>query len=755
MNVKIVLTLVALVFFYTSHAQQEKLSPKKLESLADEHFRIGEYHMALKYYHTLDSLQPNFGKTNYSIGYCIFNTEQKSKSLPYFQKAKKLDYPGKDLDLYLARALHLNHKFDQAIAAYSAYTPVLESKKDEIADEDIKGGEIQIMDIKANVQRYIAMCETGKKLMADSLTLVIENMGPVLNSKYADFVPVVSANETELIFTSRRPNTTGGKKDPVDGQYYEDLYISTKDSSSEEWGIPKNMGSIVNTHLHDACVALSPSGQDLFIYRADFTRNGAGDIYSSSLDSNVWSKPKKLGDHVNSGYRQPSASISADEKTLFFSSDKPGGYGGIDLYVVKLQADSTWGIPVNMGPKVNSEYDEDAPYIHADNKTLFFSSRGHSTMGGFDIFTSTLTQTSDTTQEWGSPVNAGYPINTADEDIYFIWSADGTKGYFSSWRDDSYGEKDLYVIKKPKPKVEEKVVVETQSIVLNNIFYDFDKATLRPESDPELEKVYAFLSQYPELKVELSGHTDALGSDKYNEKLSRKRAQTVVTYMINKGIAKDRIVAKGYGESKPIASNDTDEGRQINRRTELKVIDSTFNVVNAYNNININYKNEFTGEITASGRSSNNETLVKQATASTNGYDNSGSSYKKGDKYYMPNQEPNAKTVLKPKVHFTYKKTGVLTDFSTERVQEIADVMRIYPNVKVMLVAYADKSGLSFLTDDIAQKRIATVMQVLMGSGIEESRIQTAVKAVDTNNSTPGDPEADITNRRVEFVIGE
>lgn len=753
MNMKSFLTLLALLFFYTAQAQQEKLSPKKLESLADEHFRIGEYHNALKYYHKLDSLQPNVGKTNYFIGYCIFNTEQKSKSLKYFQKAKNQNYPGKDLDLYLARALHLNHQFNKAIAAYQSYVPPVEKKKEEIEDEDLKGGEIEIMDIKSDIQRYISMCETGKKLMADSLTLVIENMGPVINSKYPDFVPVVSANETELIFTSRRPNTTGGKKDPIDGHYYEDLYISTKDSNSNEWSAPKNMGAVVNTDLHDACVGLSPDGRELFIYRADFTRNGAGDIYISTLDSNTWSKPQKLGEHVNSGYRQPSASISTDEKTLFFSSDKPGGYGGIDLYVVKLQEDGTWGTAVNMGPKVNSEYDEDAPYIHPDNKTLFFSSRGHNTMGGFDIFTTTLTETADTV-EWAAPVNAGYPINTADDDIYFIWSADGSKGYFSSWRDDSYGEKDLYVIHKPKPKVEEKKVVEPQRIVLNNIFFDFDKATLRPESNPELEKVYSFLSQYPELKVELSGHTDSRGSDKYNEKLSRKRAQAVVDYMINKGIAKERLVAKGYGESKPLESNDTDEGRQINRRTELKVIDSDFNIVNAYNNINIQYKNEFSGEIAASGRSTKNETLVNQSTASK-GYDNSGSSYKKGDKYYMPSQEPNAKTVLKPKVHFTYKKTDALTDFSTERIREIADIMQTYPNLKVSLVGYADQSGASYLTDAIAQKRIATVKQVLTQNGVDESRIQTKVKPINTNHSTPGDPEADIVNRRVEFVIAE
>ena len=766
MKIKLTLSLMAVLFFSAAHAQKEKLKPKQITSTADEYFRIGDYRNALQYYHKLDSIKPNDGKTNYLIGYCIFNTEQKSKSLPYFQKAKQADYAGKDLDLYLARALHLNHKFDKAISAYRNYVPAPENKKEVIADEDLRGGEIEIMDIKENVQRYITMCENGKKFVADSLDLIIENMGPVINSKYPDFVPVVSSNETELIFTSRRPNTTGGKKDPIDGHFYEDLYISTKDSTATEWGAPQNMGTIVNRDLHDACVAISPSGKKLFMYRADFTRNAAGEIYESILDSttNTWTKPEKLGKHVNSGYRQPSATISKNEKILFFSSDKPGGFGGTDLYVVKLQEDNSWGEAVNLGPQVNSEHDEDAPYIHADNKTLFFSSRGHNTMGGFDIFTTTLIQNADTIA-WSTPENAGYPINTADDDIYFIWSADGTKGYFSSWRDDSYGEKDLYVIHKPKEAVvavvEEPKVEETQSIVLNNVFFDFDKATLRPESDPELEKVYTFLSQYTELKVELSGHTDAKGSDKYNEKLSKKRAQAVVAYMINRGIEKNRLVAKGYGESKPISTNDTDEGRQINRRTELKVIDQEFNVVNAYKNIQINYKNEFTGEIASSGRSNNSNGNSDLSATETNTPTKakistySGVQYNSGEKYYMPLEQPSAKAVLKPKVHFVYKATNSLTEYSTIRVGQIAEIMQAYPNTRVMLVAYSDKSGATYLTDVVAQKRIQTVSNMLSKSGIDTTRITSEIKALDNNNSTAGDPEADIVNRKIEFVITE
>jgi outer membrane protein OmpA-like peptidoglycan-associated protein/tetratricopeptide (TPR) repeat protein len=838
-------TLLFCSLFSFATLAQKAPSAKKIEASADEYFRIDDFANALRLYHKLDSLQPNVGKTNYRIGYCIFNTEQKTKALPYFQKAKLAGYEGKDLDLYLARSLHLNHRFDEAIAAYKSYTPgTVDKKNKEQNDEDQKtAGELEMEAIKENVNRYIAMCETGKQLVSDSLKLVIENMGPIVNSKYPDYVPVVSEDETTLIFTSRRPNTTGGKKDPLDNQYFEDVYISTKDSATGQWTEPRDLGTQVNSPEHDASVGLSPDGKKLFIYRAEFSRKQSGDIYLSTLREDGWSKPKRMESPINTAYWEPSASLTNDEKTIFVSSNRPGGFGGTDIYVIKMKDDSTWGDAVNLGPKVNTEFDEDAPYIHPDKKTLFFSSRGHNTMGGYDIFTTTLTQLNDSTEEWAAPVNAGYPINTADDDIYFVWSADGSRGYFSSWRDDSYGEKDLYMIRKAHQvllignisdaethlslkatvtvkdmdkneligvfntdstghyelklpngtnysitaesenhlfqstsvHVDAKIgsqeirkdislqpVKEGLAIVLNNIFFDFDKATLRSESDAELENLYAFLIKYPELKVELSGHTDGFGSDRYNQRLSDKRAKAVVAYLIQKGISKKRLVAKGYGESKPLESNDTDEGRQLNRRTELKIIDDNFNVITNYKNTAIKYKNEFTGEITASGRTAGGkqqfETLPKEnALESVPSQDTrtsfySGVEYRRGTKYYLPLAMPKADALLKPKVHFVSHVTSKLTLYSTQRVMEMVEILKAYPSTKLKLVAYADLSGTSYLTKEIAESRLATVMQLLTQQGIEPARLSAEVKALENAGN---DPEADIHNRRVEFITTE
>jgi outer membrane protein OmpA-like peptidoglycan-associated protein len=841
------LTIPFYLFLSFAVLAQKAPSAKKIEASADEYYRIDDFSNALKTYQQLDSLQPDVGKTNFRMGYCIFNTEQKTKSLAYFQKAKTAGYNDTDLELYLARSLHLNHRFDEAIAVYKQYVPAVTGKKKKVEEDEAEksAGELQIEDIKADVNRYITMCETGKQLVADSLTLVIENMGPVINSKYPDYVPVVSEDERELIFTSRRPNTTGGKKDPKDNHFFEDVYICTKDSATGQWSAPRDLGTQVNSAEHDASVGLSPDGKKLFIYRAEFSRKHSGDIYLSTLGDGGWSTPKRMESPINTAYWEPSASLTNDEKTIFVSSNRPGGFGGTDIYVIKRKDDSTWGEAINLGSKVNTAFDEDAPYIHPDKKTLFFSSRGHRTMGGYDIFTSALTKLSDSTEEWDAPINAGYPINTADDDIYFVWSADGTKGYFSSWRDDSYGEKDLYVIRKAnqvllmgnvldqetrvplkstitvkdmdkneligvftsdsigyyelklpngtnysitaeseghlfqstslhidtkissqeiKKDIYLQPLKDGSSIVLNNIFFDFDQATLRSESYAELENLYAFLIQYPELKVELSGHTDSFGSERYNKKLSLNRAKALTDYLTKKGIDKNRLISKGYGESHPREHNDTDEGRQINRRTELLIMDRAFKHLLKYKNISITYKNEFTGEITASGRSTAKDKQLHDNTPNTEVSRSnvpsqntrtsfySGVEYRRGDQYYIPLEQPKTEALLKPKVHFIDRVTTKLTLYSTQRVMEMVEIMKAYPATKIKLVAYADTHGGSFLTKEVAQQRLATVQHLLTQQGVDAGRLVTEVKALDMAST---DPESDIHNRRVEFITTE
>ncbi|MBC7451117.1 MAG: PD40 domain-containing protein, partial [Cytophagales bacterium] len=493
---------------------------------------------------------------------------------------------------------------------------------------------------------------TAKALMANPVSVRIDNASEVINSEYDEKSPSITADGRTLIFTSRRPNTTGGKIDPVDGFYYEDLYQSTKVNG--KWTAPIDIGNGINTEKHDACVAISPDGMELIIYRN--SGNDGGDLYVSTLNGSIWNIPKKYGKTINTNDWEPSASITADEKTIFFTSDRIGGRGGMDIYMTKLLPSGEFGPAILLGPKINTPLDEDAPFIHADGKTLYFSSKGHKSMGGYDIFSCTIN--TDNGEVLTEPKNIGYPINTADNDVFFVWSADGKRAYFSSIREGGYGEKDIYMLEREESKVALAVlkglivscdlnkpvaatiqvtdlttqklvgvynsnsktgkytvvlpagknygisveapgylfqsknidipsletyleIVDTiclsqmkvgTSIVLRNVFFDVNKSILRPESVQELDRLTDILKKNPSLKIEISGHTDSDGNDDANLKLSNDRAKAVVDYLIAKGIPANRLTWKGYGETAPMAQNDTPENKQQNRRTEFKVL---------------------------------------------------------------------------------------------------------------------------------------------------------------------------------------
>jgi hypothetical protein len=292
-----------------------------------------------------------------------------------------------------------------------------------------------------NMTRQIQMCNNGKELIKKRLNIEVFNISRNINSIYPDYRPVVSLDEGEIIFTSNRPNTTGGLKNE-EGIYFEDIYISYRNDTG--WTQPVSIGNSINTAGHDAAVSISSSGNKLIIYRygkEKFMSSASGDLYLSELSGDKWSKAVRMSDNINSDRWEPSACFSKDENTLYFTSNRDGGYGGTDIYVVKKLADGTWALPMNLGPTINTDGDEDSPVINADGTTLHFSSSGHKSMGGYDIFVSHFDQDK---KLWSAPENVGYPINTANDDLYFSWSEDGKRVYFSSIRSEGVGDKDLY-----------------------------------------------------------------------------------------------------------------------------------------------------------------------------------------------------------------------------------------------------------------------------------------------------------------------
>ncbi|MFN3404028.1 MAG: OmpA family protein [Cytophagaceae bacterium] len=775
----------------SQNKNQPKLNPKTVESEARELFRIDEYRQALPLYLKLDSIKPENPSVNCRIGICYLHTENKSKALPYLVKAQKLGYTKDHISFHLAVAYHLNHEFDKAIEYYKASHGHFNPKKDD-----------DVVKLK-KLPRYIEMCENGKELVKKPVDVKIENLGPVVNSEFPEYAPVISADETVLIFTSRRPNTTGGKKEE-NGQWFEDIYISTRDSLNGSWSKPENI-AYINTAGHDASIGLSPDGQELFIYKDE----GNGDIFVSVLEGNKWSEPKKIPGGINSKFHEPSATTSADEKVLFFTSDRDGGFGGYDIYMTKMLPNGQWALPKNLGPKVNTPYDEDAPFFHPDGKTLYFSSTGHNSMGGYDIFTTEVDLEADT---FSKPVNIGYPINTADNDIFFVWSADGTRGYFSSYREGGFGEKDIWVVSRPKPKVSlivlkgkvfskpnlvpvaatitvvdnetNKVVgvytsnsftgkytiivppgknygisveadrflaysenvdipqkddyfevtkdiilepLEKGSVtVLKNVFFDFAKADLRKESYGELDRFYKMLKENPTLCVEIAGHTDDVGNSESNQKLSEARAQSVVKYLVDKGIDEKRLLGVGYGEEFPVATNSTDEGRQLNRRTELIIVE-TLTESMAWKEKETFYFNK---------QKEQDQKLLHTAL--------------KDEKLglILPDSILNKLDYI----YFDFDKS-VLRDEARQSLEQWIKLLKANKDVKLELHGHTDSMGDKAYNKALAQRRINSVKNYLVAKGIIASRFRTtnfgADKPDDTNDTEVGRQR----NRRVEIKI--
>ncbi len=613
----------------------------------------GSYNKALKYYLKAYDYNDKNAELNYKIGVCYIESVAGFKALFYLKSSIELKKSvAEDIDYHLARAYHLNYKFDKAIKYYENYI-----KK--IIDNPAK---------TEYVDKKIEECKYGKKFMEDSISVKISNLS-LINTKYKDYGSLISADGSKMFFSSRRPNKTGDI-DPDDDQYYEDIYFSKKDST--DWSIPESVKSL-NSPGHDDVVGLSHDGNTLILYNN-------GDLYYSVLEGNEWTKPKSFPKQINSKEIESSACFSLDGNTLFFVRGKtrdPLTSNG-DIYYSRKNLQGKWTEAKVLSSKVNSAYDEDGLFMFADGKTLYFSSKGHNSMGGYDVFKTIIDEEGD----FSEPENLGYPINTPNNDIYFVMEPNNYIGYYTTVKNDTEGYTDIYQIrytgnmfldsednllagiaepisevnlskkvlvvingvikdKKNNTPVDAEILIidnNTDEVVyrtkansengeysvtvpagknygmvirkdgymfqsenfdlvsssnyqeinqdfkierielnisstLNNIFFDFGSSSLKESSKPELKRVVKFMNSNPKMKIEISGHTDNIGSYEENINLSKERANAVASFLLDAGIDKNRIVTKGFGYNKPIASNETAEGRQKNRRVEFKIIE--------------------------------------------------------------------------------------------------------------------------------------------------------------------------------------
>lgn len=394
---------------------------------AEFFYEQGSYLRALPIYQQLANLHPEELYYKMRTGICyMYKSDEKEKALAYLDTVYKAQPDVENILFYLGKANHLNYRFDEAIT---------------LLNEFIKGK--GSADLKKRAGKIIQYCNNGKELIRTPVKAEIQNLGNVVNTGASEFAPVISSDESVLIYTYRGERSTGGlmdpqfKPDPEEGEYYEDIFITQKIGNT--WLNPEPIGPTINTKGHDASIALSGDGQVLFVYKS--TPKDGGDIYMSKLQGETWSAPVRLGPNINTNSWEGSCSLSADGQTLYFASERPGGMGGRDIYMSKKQPDGQWGKAVNLGPSINTALNDDAPFIHPDGVTLFFSSEEHNSMGGSDIFYSFLKD-----GKWGDPTNLGFPINSTEDDRYYVLSADGERGYYSSNAKGGYGQQDLYSV---------------------------------------------------------------------------------------------------------------------------------------------------------------------------------------------------------------------------------------------------------------------------------------------------------------------
>lgn len=472
------------LFLPAANAQGDKTSFawkfEEASKLMEEKF----YNQASEIWLELVNGQPSNANLNYKLGLAYFNSyNQQSKALPYLQKASELrqanygsfNTSGYDpfdpketncpmeVDYYLGRALHGTGELDKADTQYNKFLSEC-GENHELRPAALRGKE---------------QTANARALMADPKPYQISNIGTVLNGDHPDFSPVLSVDGNALFFTSRRVHDTTTTELPIDemaGLPFENVYVSYKDRNSA-WQRPERL-NLNSFGAHLASVNVSADGQTLFLFRDD---KSDGNLYESKLVGELWSDPVLIGSDVNTKAWEAHCALTADGNTLYFVSDRKGGLGGRDLYRVVKLPNGEWSKAQNLGATVNTQYDEDGVFIHPNGRTMYFASKGHNSMGGFDIFTSEMAE--DGT--WGKPVNIGYPLNTVDDDVFFVTTADGRRGYFSSDKMGGYGEKDLYFVDFPAEMEAEGLTVlkgfivppPGQTLPASTILYVTDKST--------------------------------------------------------------------------------------------------------------------------------------------------------------------------------------------------------------------------------------------------------------------------------------
>jgi outer membrane protein OmpA-like peptidoglycan-associated protein len=542
---------------------------------------------------------------------------------------------------------YVHYNLGMAFWSTGNYNDAYKSFNDFLALE--KGKETS----REKAKEFLLKCEFAQSLVDNPVEFKPISMGDSINTENDEYWPSLSIDGSTFIYSVLLLDST---QKTITGHFahQEDFFISEKVNGL--WTKGKALGYPINTPGNEGALKISADG-NIVVYTACNRSDGYGrcDIYFAYKTTTGWTRATNAGKTINSSHSEKQPCLSADANTLYFSSNRPGGFGEMDIWYSELDDQGYWGEPINMGSTINTPYDEESPFFHPDNQTFYFSSYGHRGLGMKDIFYSRINDSAN----WQTPVNIGYPINTYQDEIGLFIDNTGENAYYSTnYNTDSrniyqftlpiearphsvsylkgivtdietnspleatlvllnaitgkkimevkskkengefliclpsgnqyalnvscsnylfhsvhFNLKNVYSYNNPyEQNIQLQPIKINESVVLQNIFFEYDSFHLMPESTAELKKIEEYINNNPDWIFEIGGHTDQSGSADYNMELSEKRAKTVYEFLLSKNINPNSLTYKGYGELMPITKNGTPEDKAANRRTELKIV---------------------------------------------------------------------------------------------------------------------------------------------------------------------------------------
>ena len=748
MKNKLILLLVTITTSLNVGAQ----SFKSLYFKSLHYLEVYDYASALEILLEMKELDPENCNTNFFIGNCLMNIPNRGKeAIPYYEKAlesltiaykianpREKNAPIDAIEL-LGNAYHMNYEFEKAIEKYEFYGNFLsEYNKDAI---------------RSNA-RKIRRSKNALKLVQNPVDVKIYPLETV-NTEFSEYKPLLNAQENTMFFTAKKPDGLTDKKDDQ-GDFYEHIYFSEKVGNN--WTQAKLMPSPINTKKSTSALYLSADGQYLLSSMVNNDKNigplGRG-IFESYKNGNVWTDPQIFQNKVNTSYLETSANMDLNKNMVFFVSDRDGGLGGKDLWMIKKLDNGSWSSPQNLGEPINTEYDEESPYFHSDGKTLYFSSKGHSSIGGLDIFKSEL----DKELNWSSPENMGYPINTVNDDLYFVPTVTGNRAYFSSVRNGGKGKSDIYEIilsnqEESNLAVYKGKVTNQNGKPINNIkvsvqndkYYPVYKEFQINESSGKFVFVFESGNSY-NIKFDIDTLTI------YDSINVSEKQKGIFSYSKSIEIAEDQVVVSN-------AIIETEE--KVTTEKQPMVIN---NVLEVSPVVSSNLSNDANSKSLESSDKASKKTDLVKDTLSTSKQpiiaDNSNSVTKEdvvAKKSDSKDEKVETHILFYDNINFKSESSD-LSNSEKSKLDKLIEDLKSNPTWRVNSIGHTDNTGSMKYNQILSVLRSESVKTYMINRGISFKRIETIgmgeVHPIAENVAADGSdsPTGRAANRRVEIQI--